>query len=68
MIPVPPIDIQIEIVNSLNLLFEDLDSLEKLYLNKVDKIRELKMSIMHSAYYVNQKNKSESVIKAGVSA
>jgi len=58
MIPVPPIEIQKEIVNSLNLLFEDLDSLEKLYINKVEKIRELKMSIMHSAYYVNGKTKN----------
>lgn len=60
MIPVPPINVQTEIVNSLNLLFEDLDSLEELYLKKVDKIRELKMSIMHSAYYVNNKSGKES--------
>lgn len=54
----PPIETQKEIVNGLNLLFEDLDSLEELYLIKVQKIKELKMAIMHSAYYVKSKGKS----------
>lgn len=59
MIPVPPIEIQKEIVKSLNLLFEELDTLEELFLKKVEKIKELKMSIMHSAYYVRKKQDAE---------
>lgn len=62
LIPIPPIEIQKEIVNSLNVIFEDLDSLETIYLEKVEKIRELKMSIMHSAYNVEpSKSKLESL-------
>ena len=67
MIPVPPIEVQIEIVNSLNFLFEDLDSLEELYLKKVEKIKELKMSIMHSAYYVNNKPNNVFVVNSEAS-
>jgi type I restriction enzyme S subunit len=62
LIPLPPIEIQKEIVRSLNLLFEDLDSLENIYLKKVDKIRELKMSIMNSAYYVDLKKENTTSI------